>query len=119
MNDVSYVLGPQLRRLDFEESTDGERDPLIKKSDQKSSMKKWDSSGDFGRGFSSVFFDQDDHVLLLQKSGLEKQVDPNVKLVNPDKKLSLEAAAALAKEKWRQKKSRHVSFLGSVSDTGV
>jgi hypothetical protein len=67
-------------------------------------VKKSDSVGDFGRGFESAFADESDQ------------------LVNPKfgaRKISPEAAAILANEKWRQKKSRHVSFYGSVSDTGA
>ena len=108
MTDVSYVLGPQLRGVDFD-SGDENHQP-----NERTAMKKSDSIGEFDRGFNSVFAEisENDQLVHHLKSGFKKPT-------NTDKRLSPEAVAALAKEKWRQKKSRHVSFYGSVSDTGV
>ena len=83
----------------------------FKKDRKKSSIKKSDSIGDFDRGFNSIFEDDEEVPIFGQKL--------SNKLSEPADKMSPEASAALAADKWRRKKARHVSFYGSVSDTGV
>ncbi len=74
-------------------------------------MKKSDSIGDFDRGFNSIFEDDEKVPIFGQKL--------SNKLNEPHDQLTPEASAALAADRWRRKKARHVSFYGSVSDTGV
>jgi hypothetical protein len=92
-----------------EDDVQSETDSL--KKDRKSSIKKSDSIGDFDRGFNSIF-EEDEQVPLFGQKVSNKLNEPEVKL-------SPEASAALAADKWRRKKARHVSFYGSVSDTGA
>lgn len=103
-NALAYFQNIQIYQ---QEEDEDESQTEKAKKDRKSSMKKSDSIGDFDRGFNSIFEDDEKVPIFGQK------------LSNKLNELTPEASAALAADKWRRKKARHVSFYGSVSDTGV
>jgi hypothetical protein len=97
LSDVAYVLQP----MSNNRFNDSDEDQLDQSDDVISER------GAFDRGFTSAFLEEEGAPLLLR--GLSSSIL---------KPLSPEASAALANEKWRRKKQRHVSFYGSVSDCG-
>lgn len=108
LSDVTYVLGPMSRsRYDIDMDTSNAND----KDDNGQ-----EENNEFDRGFASAFWE--DTPLMLASLDSEQAEPGGPSRKSTMKPLSREAAAALANEKWKRKKQKHVSFYGSVSDIG-